>query len=154
MNIHYCWFFFWAVLLLAPFHQWGRVNCGFTMGFCLHWVATVFSGAQVMPWELQRYPLVEDTCLTSVHACTVEGNGKAGLSRWWGWWYGMLRTGALFLLTKVTPIRTRGRLMQRLLGDCNTAQREKEDSEPEQEAKEQERSWQIGKGKEIRMHRI
>lgn len=66
----------------------------------------------------------------------------------------MLRTGALSLLTKVTPIRTQGRLMQRLLRDCNAAQREKEDSEPEQEAKEQERSWQIGEGKEIRMHRI
>lgn len=30
----------------------------------------------------------------------------------------------------------------------------REESEPEQEAKEQERSWQIGKGMEIRMHRI
>lgn len=154
MNIHYYFFFFLGSIFAGTFPSMGTSELfGFTMGFCLGCVATVFTGAQVMR-ELQRYPLLEDTCLTSLHACTGEGNGKAGLSRWRGRWYGMLKTWALSLLTKVTPIRTRGRLMQRLLGDCDTAQGEKEKSEPEQEAKEQERSWQIGKGTEMRTPRI
>lgn len=52
------------------------------------------------------------------------------------------------------PDQDWGRLMQRLLGDCDTVQSEKEESEPEQEAKEQESGWQIEKGTEIRMYRI